>query len=83
MERFMRMEEEQMQAAQMHSLAADELSALIPVVSHVADIKGELSSKKPLFDIMFPCFKLVYPRKQPKPTATLSTTMGLLRDCYV
>ena len=41
MERFMRMEGEQIQAAQMHSMAADELSPLIPAVGDTVDEQGE------------------------------------------
>lgn len=41
MERFMRMEGEQIQAAQMHSMAADELTPLVPAVSDIDDMKGE------------------------------------------
>ncbi len=39
MERFMRMEEDQLHAAQMHSMAADEMEALIPTISDAADVK--------------------------------------------
>ena len=36
MERFMRMENDQLHAAQMHSMAADEMEALIPIISDAA-----------------------------------------------
>ena len=39
MERFMRMEDDQLHAAQMHSMAADEMEALIPTISDAADAK--------------------------------------------
>jgi len=39
MERFMRMEDDQVHAAQMHSMAADEMEALIPTISDAADVK--------------------------------------------
>lgn len=43
MERFMRMGNDQLQAAQMHSMAADEMQSLIPTISDAADTKtGEL-----------------------------------------
>lgn len=43
MERFMRMGNDQLQAAQMHSMAADEMASLIPTISDAADTKtGEL-----------------------------------------
>ena len=45
MERFMRMEGEQPQAAQAHSLTAYELSALVPAASDVADMQGKLWSQ--------------------------------------
>ena len=41
MERFMRLEGEQPQAAQAHIMAADDLSALVPV-NDIADMQGEL-----------------------------------------
>ncbi len=39
MERFMRMEDDQVHAAQMHSMAADEMESLIPTIRDAADIK--------------------------------------------
>jgi len=39
MERFMRMEDDQLHAAQMHSMAADEMEAIIPTISDAADVK--------------------------------------------
>ena len=39
MERFMCMEDDQLHAAQMHSMAADEMEALIPTISGAADVK--------------------------------------------
>lgn len=43
MERFMRMGNDQLQAAQMHSMAADEMQSLIPTISDAADnAMGEL-----------------------------------------
>ena len=39
MERFMRMEDDQLHAAQMHSMAADEMEVLIPTISDAADAK--------------------------------------------
>lgn len=41
----MRMEGEQPQAAQAHSLTAYELSALVPAASDVADMQGKLWSQ--------------------------------------
>lgn len=57
MERFMRMEGEELQAAQAQSMAADELSTLIPAVSNIADMQGELWSQNfclmDLFTLLF------------------------------
>lgn len=44
MERFMKMANEQLQAAQMHSMAADELSPLIPTMSNLPNQRGGLHS---------------------------------------
>ena len=41
MERFMCVEGEQLQDAQAQSMAADELSALVPAVNDAADMQGE------------------------------------------
>lgn len=53
----MRMEGEELQAAQAQSMAADELSTLIPAVSNIADMQGELWSQNfclmDLFTLLF------------------------------
>lgn len=47
MERFMRAEEQQLQADQDQSTAEDDLSPLMPVASDAADMNGCLLSQKP------------------------------------